>query len=80
VTANSSTNALKRVAGEHSREPEDYIYIIQPPTYESWGVGIAFYYYGGTVKITSISQTIIHTINFSGTSRLFWWRRHYTRI
>jgi len=23
------------------------------------------------VKITSISQTIIHTINFSGTSRLF---------
>ncbi|ODM26153.1 hypothetical protein A7W90_07890 [Clostridium sp. Bc-iso-3] len=28
--------------------PEDFIYIIQPPTYESWGVGIAFYYYGGT--------------------------------
>ncbi|QNU67817.1 hypothetical protein EHE19_004980 [Ruminiclostridium herbifermentans] len=26
--------------------PEDYIYIIQPPTYDSWGVGIAFYYYG----------------------------------
>ncbi|MCR2803388.1 hypothetical protein [Paenibacillus soyae] len=27
--------------------PEDYIYMIQPPTYHSWGVGIAFYYYGG---------------------------------
>ncbi|WP_265447174.1 Athe_2463 domain-containing protein [Acetivibrio straminisolvens] len=31
-----------------AENPEDYIYIIQPPTYESWGVGIAFYYYGGT--------------------------------
>lgn len=28
--------------------PEDYIYIIQPPTYDSWGIGVAFYYYGGT--------------------------------
>jgi len=33
-----------------AENPEDYIYIIQPPTYESWGVGIAFYYYGGTGK------------------------------
>jgi len=32
------------------------------------------------VKITSISQTIIHTINFSGTSRCFGGERHYTRI
>lgn len=28
--------------------PQDYVYMIQPPTYYSWGVGIAFYYYGGT--------------------------------
>ena len=28
--------------------PEDYIYIIQPPTNSSWGIGIGFYYYGGT--------------------------------
>ncbi len=31
-----------------AKNPEDFIYIIQPPTYESWGIGIAFYYYGGT--------------------------------
>jgi len=31
-----------------AENPEEFIYIIQPPTYESWGVGIAFYYYGGT--------------------------------
>ncbi|MBH5320069.1 hypothetical protein I6N90_19895 [Paenibacillus sp. GSMTC-2017] len=30
-----------------SENPEDYIYMLQPPTYHSWGVGIAFYYYGG---------------------------------
>jgi hypothetical protein len=29
--------------------PEDYIYIIQPPTYDSWGVGVAFYYYGYSI-------------------------------
>jgi len=32
------------------------------------------------VKITSISQTIIHTINFSVQAVCFGGERHYTRI
>ncbi|RIX50807.1 hypothetical protein D3P08_19105 [Paenibacillus nanensis] len=39
--------AIENVPEVLKDNPEDYIYMIQPPTYHTWGVGIAFYYYGG---------------------------------
>lgn len=39
--------AIENVPEVLKDNPEDYIYMLQPPTYHSWGIGIAFYYYGG---------------------------------
>ncbi len=53
---NGKSTVVEAIPPGMGDNPEDYIFVIEPPTNKTWGVGIAFYYYGGTGANDSTSR------------------------